>query len=315
MKRAARWLRRNSAPLPWIAALIGLTGVLILLGRHIDKKGGALDSTALALVAIGVGLVFAVIAPWPTARALRRVTALKVAGIELGLGIGEIKRAERVRPLRREDDGVGVKERPLSGDPGEELRDVVEAMQGRLRFCWDIFDLRGEKVEKEDYRRITRRLGEKERITRDEQKFILDLLHTDDRTVEQWSADTRDEFLDSAWEFAIRFGPLIWDRHVRRALQDHGWFIAQYPQERGHRPDFLGHHSKGWAVMAARVAGPEDDPVGLKPSRDRLRAIEQDFIDARCIVIPDIREVKSYKADVNVLRLDWVLRHPEAVFA
>jgi hypothetical protein len=308
-------LRRASGRLLWFASVGALAAVVVLLAMHLDKSEGVMDSTALGLLAGGVGLLFACVAPWQTTQALRRITTFKFAGIELGLG--ELQRAERVRPLpREEDDEVVVGPRPIGGGAGEELRRVVDKMQARLRFSWDILEIEKKPGHQDDYRRVASWLRGAQLITQDEEMFILDLLRSDPHDVERWGATARDEYLDSGWQFAVRFGALIWDRHVRRELRRDGWFVADYPQERRHRPDFLGHCAEeGWAVMAARVAGPDHSPVALGPSRQRLRDVKQDFVAGRCIVIPDIRAVTSYDGDVQVRKLGDVLGAPKAVFA
>lgn len=268
--------------LPWFAALVALAAVITLMVVQLIKNDGGADSTTLGFLGLATVFLFAVMAPHQTSGALRRITSFKVAGIEVGLG--EIKRAERVKPLPGEDDGVGG-ERPKTNDYAA----VVDRLQSRLRFVRLILGLK-EEMGEQDYLPIADRLRTDLLLTRDEESFVLDLLEGPELAMTDWSAATREAFLDSAWAFATRFGPLIWDRHVRKRLEDAGWFVADYRQQRGHRPDFLAYREQDWAVMAARVGGNEENPYHYAKTAGRLvRFKPQEPISGRCIVIPDIR--------------------------
>jgi hypothetical protein len=311
----ASWLGRSWRRfLPWVTAVVALLAVLALIVLQLVKRDGAADSTTVALAAIMIALLFAVLAPLQTRYVLRRITGFKVAGLELGLA--EIKRAERVRPLPGENDGVEVGERPLTGDAQTEYRKVVDQLKSRLRFTWDILALgQSGEIKKTAYVPIAEQLRGAKLLSRDEEKFIFETLGGSDLQVADWSAVTSDEFLDSAWEFATRFGPLIWDRYVRRELEKRDWLVADFQQQPGHRRDFLGYWNGKWSVLAARVAGTDAHPDPLEATRRRLEEFAHgELVAGRRIVIPDIRVPAGEDLDVKVLTLSQLLDNPTRAF-
>lgn len=306
--------------MPWLAAFFGLGSVATLIVVQLLNNGGEVDTATLGLVALGLILLFAVAAPFHASQALRRISQLKVGALELGMK--EIKRAERVRPVPGEEDGVSATRPPNCGYPK-----IVSELQGRLRFVRLIFEFAGE-VREDDYRGIASWLRDHGVLTQDEETFALDLLEGTGADLPEWDKATREDFLNAAYAFAIRFGPRMWDRQVRNLLREEGCFVADYKQEPGHRPDFLVCHEERWALVAARVAG--DSPVYLESAGPRLHDFEpRTLIQSRAIVIPDIRQGKvsddiAWEADrpdgVRVIKLgklkenlDVLFRNAEAV--
>jgi hypothetical protein len=304
--------RADGCATPRAAALLGLIALVTLTVIQVHAKRGEADSTSVAFLGLAIVLLFGVVAPTQTSDLVRRITTFKFAGVELGLS--DIKRAERVRPLPREDDGVNIRPRPQTGTPDGDYQAVVKELQGRLRFVWDILPVK-QDIKKTDYVGITQRLRTESVIDRDEETFILHLLEEARLELGDWSTATQEGFLESAWQYAIRLGPLVWDRWVRQQLSAAGWILANHQQRRGHRPDFLGYREGRWAVMAARIAGPEDKPAPLDASADRLSSFEpQELVSGRVIVIPDIREGSVNRIGVEVVKLGDLLDSPALAY-
>lgn len=241
--------------------------------------------------------------------------------------LAEIQRAERVRPPG-EDDGVAEStHRPVSADYAA----VVKELKARLRFLWKILGLKSDGPRKREYAAIASVLRRKALITSDEEQFILELVSSD-LDPDSWPPNARDEFLDSAWVFAVRLGAMVWDKNVRNALHAAGWFVADYEQALGHRPDFLAYCSGKWALMSARVGGDEKGPpASLEATARRIAGqgpAEQPTapmalgaaVEGRCLVIPDIRRAtvagdsSRLLGAVAVIKLGTLLKHPEAAF-
>ena len=290
---------------PWIAALIALAGVIVLLVLQLHKKDGEADSTTLVLLILATVLLFAVLAPRTTGDVLRRISTLKLGGVEVGLK--EIRRSERIKPIPSEDDGVPVK-RPPSSDYG----DVVETLEGRLRFAWEFLQFDGGEVKKEDYRGIAGKLRTELLLTQDEEVFTLDLLEGISLDISDWPSTAQNEFLDSAYAFAIRFGPMVWNRKVRRTLDADGWFIADYRQRRGHRPDFLAYRDQRWSLFASRVGASSGGDYDLSLTANRLADFPPEDSEgpkptARFIVLPDIRDGQiKPEQEKSSGRSEWV---------
>ena len=297
-----------------VATILALGGVLALIAIQLADAADV-DATTLALAALAVVLLFGIFAPHQTGRVLERITSFKFAGIEVGLK--ELSRAERVSQPPVEEDGHQTTRPANKG-----LDSIRDKLRGRLRFVRLILEL-DDEVEEDDYRGIAGNLRERGLLSQDEERFTLDLLDETafDSANQPRYAEKR--FLDAAWAFAVRFGPMTWDREVRRRLSDKGWLIADFKQARGHRPFFLGHRKGKWALMSARVAGEKKKPFKYIKTGRRLKEIQRDEIDARWIVIPKIRSayvVKNYRwseeepENVKVLRLPTILRRPVASF-
>jgi hypothetical protein len=309
-----------SPKLPWVAAVTALAVVITLIVVQLLATDGASDSTTLGLTGFVIVLLFAVLAPLQTKRVFGRIKTFKAAGVELGLE--EIKRAERVRPLPREDDRVEIEKRPSTGLPAADYRKVVVELEARLRFVWAILVLgQVSDVTESDYSAIVELLGTRGLLSEDEGTFALELLDRNHLQLTDWDSSTQETFLDSAWEFAIRFGPLIWDRYVRQQLEiprdGQKWLVADYQQQKGHRRDFLAYRDQQqrWAVMAARVAGTPDSPTSLAASRERLaKFTPESLVSGRRIIIPDIREATESDDEVRILKLSDLIADPRSAF-
>ena len=312
------WAKRKRVvreAMPWIAAFFGLGAVAALIVVQLFNNGGKANTTTLGLLAVGLILLFTVAAPYHASEAVRRVSKLKLGALELGLK--EIKRAERVRPVPGEGDGVPA---PRSPDCG--YRQIVAELQGRLRFVRLILEFENE-VKEEDYRGIASWLRGHELLRQDEEAFVLDLLEGSGADLPEWDAVTRADFLDAAYAFSVRFGPKIWDRWVRHEIRRDEWFVVDYKQGPGHRPDFLAYREGRWALMTARVVGARPDY--LEVAAPRLLDFEpRTLIASRAIVIPDIRAGKVAEEcawgpgrpdGVRVLKLGDLKKDTELAFA
>lgn len=315
---------------PWIAAVVSFVAVAVVIFVQLLNQEGKADTTTLGLLLIGGILLFGIVAPAAAVKAADRITKLKVGALELGLK--EIKRAERVRPVPSEDNSVKtIRPREVG------YLKIVDTLKGRLRFVSQILEFeaevkfkgkpeKGDRVDEDDeydYRAIAAWLRKHEMLDQAEEAFVLDLLDGTGADLSEWDAATRKDFLDAAYAFSSRFGPKIWDRWVRRKLGESGWFLAGFDQTEGHRPDFLAHRAGKWALMTARVGGDASGYVEKAGPR-LLRFNDFGPIDSRVIVRPEIREgeVKEKYAwgsdhpdGVRVLSLNKLLAHPGLPFA
>jgi hypothetical protein len=262
------------------AAAVVLVAVIVVIVVQLIAKHGEADATTLGLVALASAFAFATFAPRQTSRVVTRITNFKVAGIEVGLAT--ITNAERVSPPGTEDDDDKIKVSRNS----EGYEETVGEMKSKLRFVRLILDLEDLVSVEDNYFEIVWRLRADDLLTDDEVRFVLDLISARDFALTGLPDDARDEFLDAAWAFAVRFGARIWDRYTRTELRSAGWFISDFKQHGNHRPDFLAYRDGRWAAIAARVGG---DP-GVQyygTSRSRLAGLKPPMgLAGRCIVIP-----------------------------
>lgn len=273
------------------------------------------DSFAIALV-IGFFVIGLLVGYLYTRLKLQQAFAESDRGAFGEREVAEIQRAERVRPLPGDDDGVTVKKRPKSAG----IEEISKRIKDKLRFVRKILDWEP-AVDETEYRGIAEKLRVNDLITQDEEQFVLELL-AGDLDLRGWPDDTAREFLDSAWIFSVRFGSLVWDREVRKRLQASGWFIADFQQAPGHRPDFLAVRNGRWVAMAPRISGTPDQPFNHSVTARRLSEIDPgEKIEGRCVVIPDIREgtvadgkAEQLAAPVKVVKLGTLLSSWEAAF-
>lgn len=266
----------------WAAVAVAFAGtvLLIVVQVHHDQKP---NGTTLGMLVLAVVLLVGVLAPRAAARALKNVTKVKVAGVEISLE-HERARAEAVaRKLPRRDESVEVGPRPKSGDPAVDLLRVRDIARQRLRFMrirlgW------GPEL---DYPDILAWLHQRELLDTDEIRVLLDLLY---EPVETWPREVREPYLDAMWPFVKRLAAVIFDRHVRGRLKAAGWKIADFDQPDDHRPDFLAFRDRESpvAVVAARVGRPQRS---LEPARKRLAGELPDGATDRLIVVPRERDV------------------------
>jgi hypothetical protein len=298
--------------LPWAGAFLGLVLACTVTTLQLSKKAGAADGTTLGLIALDLLLLFAVLAPAQVGRGLNRIANFKFAGVELGLT--EIKRAERVRPVPGHDDGVEV-ERPSTSNSEDYHRQLVKQAKNRLQFCHDILCLRAFGIEQDDHRQTVEHLRRSRLLSRDEENFMLGILEERPLEGTEWSTRALNDVLGSAWDFVIRLGPEIWDRFVRGQLDEAGWFVANYDQSLGHRRDFLVCRNNKWALLTARVGGPNWKPEDLSVPLRRLAEFTRlAQLAGRRIVIPDIRHFQAETDAVSVIRLGALLETPSLAF-
>lgn len=279
IKKAWRW---SQTPPTNLAALAVLALLLIVVTIQLIAKDGVADLTTLALSVLASILVFALLAPRQTGRAITRITSFKVAGVELGLQT--VTSAERVEPPGVEGDGFVVNRE----DRG--YGEIVEEIRRKLRFVWNITGLRNEVADNRAYHEIAWRLRAEGLLDDAELNVIMDLISERDYALSGLPSEAQDDFLDAAWAFATRFGSMVWDRYVRRELKRTGWLVLDFAQAPGHRPDFLAHWNGKWVLVAPRVGGSKK--VSHFPST-RKRLVRYVFslpIAGRCIAIPPQRK-------------------------
>lgn len=297
--------------LAWLAVAAALAGAIVLIVVQLDGEKSTPDSTTLGLFVLAAALGFAALAPRRTIKGLQRVTRFKVGGVELGLA--EIKRAERVKPPQ-EDDGVRAEARPAS--KGYEA--CVDRLRSRLNRMRAMLHL---KASENDYVGIAEELRVRGLLSRDEETFVVNL-QRNDPVSDEWSTAVEEEFLDDTWAFATRFRALVWDRHVRKQLREKGWFIADYEQKRGHRPDFLACGQGRWTLIAARVgslSSRKPDKMDT-PAKRLWRQQKGPEISTRAVIVPDLKHAElsdelpdEVKEGVRLVTLDQFLAGaPEA---
>jgi hypothetical protein len=288
----------NAARGRWLVGLLVLAGVVALLVLAL-RENVATNATSLVLVVICLALIFGLVMPRAAAELLGRMTQVKLAGFEVSL---ERKRAQRVShqlPSNKDDD-VAVTPRTRTSDAAIDVLLVQDVARQRLRFArWILLELGSEF----DYPDILAYLHESKLLDTDETRLILDLLN---ESISEWPEEEREPFLDAAWPVVRRLAPTIFDRYVRKSLHDAGWRISEYPQERGHRPDFLAYRDDQWVVAAARVADPWET---LEPSRKRLAGEVPAEATRRVVIVPSKAELKDdgLYPEVEVVRLPQML--------
>jgi hypothetical protein len=255
--------------------------VVLIVFRQL-RDNAMPNGTTVALVAIGLTLVFALIMPGVAGQLLKGVSKVKVAGVEISFA--EKERAERIqRRLPRREDDVKLSPRPRTGVADVDVLRVEYIARKRLRFVRTaLLELPPEF----DYVDILANLHEGELIDTDEAKLILDLLN---EPVSVWPEGTREPFLDAAWPFALRLGALVWDRYVRKSLKKAGWRISEFDQKHNQRPDFLVFRNGQWIVAAARVARPW---TSLCAARKRLAGDVPSEATRRVVIVPQLTNFK-----------------------
>ncbi len=315
-----RWLLRNAAV---FAAAGGLAGIVVLIVLQLRANGNEPDSTTAVLAVLALPLLFTVLAPRETGKALRRVTSFKLAGVEVGLE--EIKRAAVAAPVPGEEDGVRT-ERPT----GFGIERISERLRSRLRSSRRLLGLR-EVATADDFPAILAALRERGVLDLTEERLALDLLKGRKIDTSGWSAATEEEFLDAAYRFSQRFRSMVWAREVRNTLEASGWFVVDFRQKVGHRPDLLACHGDRWALLAPRVAGtgkkPEDftRPIGerLAEAKSLSHFAFGRMLDGRVVVKPQGREATigppfewnpAARTGVRVLDLATLKQNPDQAF-
>jgi len=297
------------------AGLVIVAVLLVLQAIYLGDKGKLHpDATSLTLLVIGGALITAIFAPKAVMAALGQTESLEFFGVKVVRHIDAAERATRDLPDAADElrDGVKTSERPRTGSVEGDLEQVAEVMRKRLRFVRDAIlhdpsDI-GEGV-------MVVRLAELGLLNDDEVDLITFVFGDAREELPEWSTDKRDRLLDYAWRLGTRFATTVFDRHVRRRLRDNDWFICDYDQPLGHRPDFLVNHATTWAVLAARVGAPAST---VDTTRKRLASIEVPTgVTGRAVVIPDREEGAQERLEgpVAVIKLKRLIANPHLVQA
>lgn len=314
-----RWRKRPVVP----ACAAGFAVVLAVIVVQLVQ--GPPNATTLVLVALALILLFGAVAPEGTGAMVDRMTNFRLAGV-VEVGLETVVTATDVKPPDGEEDGLTVERH------GQNLEAVVEKLKEKMKFIHVVLHLH-EAVRKDEFGAITHTLAARRLLDEQEARFVLDLVSDRDLGVKDLPYHARKDFLDATWTFASRFHFVVWDRYVRQELKQSGWFIADFEQDPGHRPDFLGCWNGRWALFTARVGG-STNPERYPTSRRRLERTDRTTsVEGRCIVIPYCERTKGGKkveerlatvigskenltsSTVKVLRLQGSLReHPERIF-
>jgi hypothetical protein len=154
------WRHRRA----WIALALILFGAVVLVGLQLHNDEGKPDSTTLGLFVAAGLLCFALFAPGMALDAVRRITRLKVGGVEVSLD--EIKRASELAPPEQLD-GVEGKTRPKNAGYDE----CVEKLQSKLGQIHCMLRL---KASSNDYIAIAEELRRRNLLSRTEEEFVID---------------------------------------------------------------------------------------------------------------------------------------------
>jgi hypothetical protein len=293
-----------------VAGLVVVASLLVLQGVYIVDKGKLHpDATSLTLLVIAAAFIAATIAPEAALATLRKFESVEAFGVKVALSIERAERAIVDLP-DESDDGVRTSERPNTGDVEGDLEAVAEVMRKRLRFVRDALlhdpSNLGESV-------MVVRLAELGLLNEDEVDLITFVLKDGRKELPEWKAEERERLLDYAWQLGTRLATTVFDRYVRARLRDNGWFICDYDQPRGHRPDFLGANASTWAVLAARVGAPART---VDATRKRLASTQIPAgVMGRAVVIPDRDEgaQELLEGPVVVVKLEHLIGHPQLV--
>jgi hypothetical protein len=301
-------LRGVGAVAQYFAVLLALAGVCALIVLQLKEDDSAVDGTTLGLVAIALALLVPIAAPRASKRWIGNVSNLKVGGVEIALR--EVQLATRIDlRLGEVDDGVPVTSLPKTGKASERTLHLRRRVLERLRLCRDRFlSLPKETAEE----LVAAHLRVEGLLTADEAEMIRLVIGDLPDEIDRWPSQASAEFLELSWEFTSRLGSTVFDRLARRRLKSAGWVLADFHQDRGHRPDFLAYRRGAWHLMTARIPG------NPEKTRKRLqKVIDGGFADipikgeinSTIVVIPDERTPPGdgQYADVEVRRLAALL--------
>jgi hypothetical protein len=283
-----RGLRRAAAVAQYCAVLLALAGVCALIVVQLKESDSAVDGTTLGLVAIALALLVPIAAPRASKRWIGNISNLKVGGVEIALR--EVELATRIDlRLGEVDDGVAVTPLPKTGKASERTLLLRRRVLERLRLCRDRFLSLPKETEEE---LVAAHLRVEGLLTADEAEMIRLVLGDLPDEIDRWPVEASAEFLELSWEFVSRLGSTVFDRLARRELKGKGWALADFEQDRGHRPDFLAYRKGVWHLMTVRI------PSNPEKTRKRLQEVVdggfedipiKDEIDSTIVVIPDER--------------------------
>jgi hypothetical protein len=324
-----RIVTKRLSNLQWIAlAAIGCS-VLVLVWQIVAGSGP--DATTLAVLLVLLAGFGALLDPVPFRSISRRVTGFEGFGVKVGLEVQRARDVDARFPARGSDDGVSIKPRQrYPDDPKAEVRGVVDHLRGRLRFVV-------KAVLGEDELVIEPRPGLEELITeqpliarlesvglleREEARLAHELLGDLGGELPDWDAADRQPFLDNAWNFANRLTTGLFDRYARKRFKEAGWFVGDFKQEKGHRPEFIVVKQDRWACVAARVADPPKTQ-SLDRTIDRLASGPEHDLPQGVLLVPD--HVDGLRGELNAgpvrlaggkvlaVRLEGLVESPETL--
>jgi len=291
---------------PKAAAWTIVCGALALLALKLSGLCDfetTIDTAALGLAVLASVVLMGIAAPQTFQQLLDRLESVKTPVGELGFeSLARAERAQVQLPVKPDPiehtDEVQVSARRGGGTPLEELQEVRDKLHERLRFVRDaILDLDANL----SYAQVIDKVRVEDLLKPEEFGLVQDIDSKIGSEVEEWPQEVRTEFLDASWKFAIRFGTLIFERLTRKRLKEAGWFVADFEQDPGHRPDFLCYRDGVWLQVAARV-----QPNRMIGTRRRLTNETAPFDPLPVIVIPNSQDFepdeKFEKVDVVQLR-------------
>jgi hypothetical protein len=285
--------------------------VLIVLVLQVAGTGGVnehVNGFTILLLLLAIVLGFAIVAPAAVKAILDRVTTFKVAGLEIGLQAANRSDLLRTQLLGEEDeltpadDVAPSSSRPVGGGPEREFAAVRGKLEERLRYVRDAVLRLDSKLEPID---VAEELAQCDLIGDVEMQIVYDLLGRAEDGIERLDEGDATRYFDRTWRFSTRFATLIFERETRKRLLKRGWFLLDYPQSRGHRPDFLaykrvdgdeeGTEKEWWFVIAVRI-----EPNLARQTAARLSRQRPPFDATSVVVVPDRRERQAKVADLAV---------------
>jgi hypothetical protein len=262
-----------------IASILVLCAVGLIAWQIID--GASPDGTTVSALLAGAIAVLAFAYPKAFLSLGDRISNVDAFGIKLELQAKEAQLT--IGRLDYEEDGADGTPPEWPSSNRKAMAKVSNLLRERLRFvAVALLDERSEIAE--EY--ILDLLPPKGLLTSPEAALCKDLLGNDLQTrLGELDDEEREEFLDNAWTFASRFASRSFDRQARRALVKGGWKVADFPQDKGHRRDFIAVLPKIRALVAARVADPRRS---VATTGGRLADVSFPLPDLRrVVVVPD----------------------------
>jgi hypothetical protein len=145
-------------------------------------------------------------------------------------------------------------------------------------------------------------------------RFAMDLISPADADISSLPGAVQEDYIDRGWRFANRIRPVVFDRAVRRDLRRSGWFVADFAQPAGHRPDYLASANNEWFLIAPRVALDTDSASNEETGQiaKTRKRWERDgapglSLTGRVIVIPRETEAPELDGDPHVIKRPGLL--------
>jgi hypothetical protein len=294
--------------------LVVVVGLLALQVAYLDDKTGPIhpDAMSLALIALALALLAAVLDPRAARRMLRSLESFEGFGLKIARRVEGAERAgslpDKAGEIDDDDDGVKTSERPKTGSLAGDVEKVAEVMGKRLRFARDALlpdpESLNEKV-------MVVRLRELGLVSQEEADLIEFVLGDDHEELEELSEGEQTRLLDYAWRVGTRLATAVFDRQVRARLRAEGWFVADFEQKKGHRPDFLALKETTCALLAARVGAPHSTVDNTRKRLERTQL--PPGVTGRAVVVPDREQSppERLEGEVLVLKLSTLAGDPK----